>query len=128
MNIEQLVSDIRVTFPNVFTQRREDCISKEPTWMIGGEDRAQMPDGLPIFTDMADECGCHDGGVHTGFTAWLSFRGFYLENHDGFWHVPTPIPTPEQVAEWKRQDAEARARYLATNPQVSVESDDGLPF
>lgn len=115
MTIDELITDIRATFPKVRAMLREDCISGKKVWMIGGEGDAEMPDGLPIFSQFYYGEETYDGDVHTAFEAWLGSRGFYLENHDGFWHCPTPIPTAEQLAEWERQYQIDRAAYLAGN-------------
>lgn len=110
MTKDQLIADIRVTFPTIRAAMREECVSKLSTWMIGGESSAVMPDGLPVFTDCLD-AETHDGGVHTGFIMWLESRGWYLERHDEFWFVPTALPTAEELAEYQRRYEEIEARY-----------------
>lgn len=125
MNIEQLISDIRMTFPSLHTMLREECINKKSVWMVAGEQKATMPDGLPIFSEWAYEEGNHEDGIHVAFSRWLANRGFYLENEDGFWHRPIPFPTREEVARMTREYEEALARYRIEHPD---EVDDGCPF
>lgn len=126
MTINQLIADIRATFPGVRTMLRECCMSGKQMWMIGAEDSAQMPDGLPIFSQWLNGEDSHDGGVHCAFTTWIENRGWYLENEDGFWHVPTIIPTAEEIAEWHAAYAIASAKRSA---KTGVRpDDDGLPF
>lgn len=107
MTYADLIKDIQITFPAIKAQLRESCIGECKVWMIGAEQSAVMPDGLSIFGGGWDdiEAGTHDGGIHTGFAAWLENRGFYLENEDGFWHTPCPLPTEQELMEWATQAA-----------------------
>jgi hypothetical protein len=127
MNMDELIFDIRATFPGVIAESRQSCTGGMH-WMIGGEQHVELPDGLSVFCDCYGciENGTHDGGVHLGFAAWLESRGFYLEREDSFWFVPTALPTEEQKAEWARQDAEAYAKHILFNLGRPV--GDGLPF
>ena len=120
---ERLLRDIGITFPGISVMLRQSCNEESPpTWMIGAEDSARMPDGLPIFSQWFDGQGTHDGDVHTAFTAWLESRGWYLEREDGFWFVPEPIPTPEEIEAFRRE-------FQMTDAQrAEIPVDDGLPF
>lgn len=129
MTIEQLIADIRITFPTMCVMEREHCMTGKKAWMLGADESAKMPDNLPIFSELCYAEDTYDDCVHMAFTAWLENRGFYLENHDGFWRYPQPIPTAEELAEWERQYQIERAAFLAANPApVLPDDDDGLPF
>lgn len=110
MTKDQLIGDIRATFPNMILMLREHCITEQKVWMLAAEDAAKMADGLPIFSEWFYGKETHDGGVHVAFTAWLESRGFYLENHDGFWHYPVPLPTAQEIAEWRADFAIGAAK------------------
>jgi hypothetical protein len=127
MTIDQLIADIRATFPGVTASQRLSCMGIFDQWMIAGEQSALFPDGLSVFCDCFGciEAGTHDGGVHLAFAAWLENRGFYLEREDAFWFVPTRIPTAEELIEIQRKYTEGAARYAAAMPSVI---DDGFPF
>ncbi|MDR6389192.1 hypothetical protein [Paraburkholderia phenoliruptrix] len=123
MSIDDLIADIRATFPGVKAMKRESCTGGE-RWMIGAEQATSFPDGLSVFCDCAGcfESGTHDGGVHLAFAAWIENRGFYLEREDEFWFVPTGMPIAEEIAEWHAAYAIAHVR------QAADPNDDGLPF
>lgn len=127
MTKTQLVADIRVTFPKIVCMERDDCMSGQRKWMISGEQSVVMPDGLPAFSDWQhySEMDTHDDGVHCGFANWLEYRGWYLEREDAFWFVPTPMPSAEELEEYRRQCEAIAASYAAENIDRLL---DEVPF
>lgn len=81
----ELIADLKATYPGLHVRPLREFGSdyKEMigVW-TGGE--GDMPDGLPIFNSLVHSTDeGYDGGVHDGFTEWLEFRGWYIENYDG---------------------------------------------
>ncbi|MFL9918827.1 hypothetical protein PQR75_26285 [Paraburkholderia fungorum] len=113
MTIDELISDVRATFPNLEIQQRKQHVTTpdgELAWMIGGDHNAVMPDSLPMLIDGSDEPD-YRCGVHIGFDTWLANRGWYLERNDEFWFWPTRLPTDEEMARWS---ADQQAYATAT--------------
>jgi hypothetical protein len=92
-----LIADLVATFPGIHARplREFGAAGFDQGVWTGGE--ALMPDGLPIFSPLMQGEDTHDGGVHTGFTAWLEARGWYLENYDGGTYMIVPLPAGEQA-------------------------------
>jgi hypothetical protein len=125
MTIDQLIADIRATFPKLAIQQRTQyttTLTGALAWMIGGDHEAVMPDGMQILVDASDD-DHYSFGVHAAFDAWLANRGWYLERYDEFWFWPTKLPTPEEIAEWRAAWAAAAAKQ----PKVAYD-DGGIPF
>ena len=120
MNIDQLIADILATFPGVVAQKRIQHTTNpagELSWMIAGEQNAVMSDGKSLFADCSDDAH-YSMGVHVAFDAWLSNRGWYLENYDGFWFWPVALPANEEILD---------GRFWFPWPEDS-QSTDWIPF
>ena len=89
---ESLIADLRATYPGLHVRPLREYGG---TWKgsVGGwtGGPGDMPDGLPIFNDLAYGEDGYDGGVHEGFTAWLEARGWYMECEDAGTYVVIPI-------------------------------------
>jgi hypothetical protein len=121
VTIEELISDIRATFPGIGIQQRMQHTTRpegELAWMISGHSHVVMPDGLPIFQLDSDDDN-YTCFVHSAFDAWLSNRGWYLENYDDFWFWPTELPGDEEIAALQARWASVRSENVI---------DDGCPF
>lgn len=92
LSLESMLADLRATFPTLRTRPLsefgEQWAHAGGIWT--GQDTACMPDGLPIFSNLAYGEDGYDGPVHTGFLAWLEARGWGHEQYDGgtFFLVP----------------------------------------
>lgn len=78
----ELIADLKAAYPKLFVRPLAEFGAQgwtEGVW-TGGE--ALMPDGLPIFTGIHNDCDEYDGFVHAGFAAWLESRGWYIEPYD----------------------------------------------
>lgn len=91
----ELLADLLATYPGIHARplREFGAAGWEHGVWTGGD--ALMPDGLPIFSTLMQGEETHDGGVHTGFTAWLEARGWYLECYDGGTYFIVPLPAEE---------------------------------
>ena len=87
-----MLNDLRVTFPSLRTSPLREFgpeFQREGVW-TGQDTPHVMPDGDPIFDDLANGEEPYDGRVHQGFTAWLDRRGWYVETYDGVTHFLVP--------------------------------------
>lgn len=82
MSEETLIADLLATFPGIHARPLREFGAKGWTHGVWTGGEARMPDGLPVFSDIAYADDTYDGGVHTGFSAWLEARGWYLERYD----------------------------------------------
>ena len=103
---ESLITDLRATFPGLRVRPRREYggywQGMDGAWTGGPGD---MPDGLPIFNDLAYGEVDYDGGVHVGFTAWLEQRGWYMECEDAGTYMIVPIVS----AQWDMSQAQRNA-------------------
>lgn len=86
---EAMLADLSSSFPALWKRPlREfgkpglEMARGEGVW-TGQDTGHDMPDGSPIFNDLANGDDDYDGTVHLGFLAWLNARGWYCENYDG---------------------------------------------
>ncbi len=61
--------------------REFDAVYRAGIW-TGQDTPNVMPDGEPMFSDLANGCDGYNGPIHTGFEAWLAARGWWVENYD----------------------------------------------
>jgi len=124
MNEQQLIADMKATFPGIFARPLRDFSENygntDGVW-TGGDD-IRMPDGKRMFGAFED-AESDEFGIHKGFIAWLECRGWYIESWDSLTHHIVRLPTAEDIARWKTVYAIANAHR--ENPGLS---DDGLPF
>lgn len=89
---EQLIADLRATFPGIHARPALEYGVKDfqdGVWVAG---EACMPDGLPIFCDLACADPDHYNGlVHHAFEAWLQARGYDLECWDAGVYFAVPL-------------------------------------
>ena len=81
----QMLNDLRVTFPSPPTRPLREFgpeFQREGVW-TGQDTPHVMPDGDPIFNDLANGEPPYNGRVHEAFGAWLARRGWYVETYDG---------------------------------------------
>lgn len=103
---DALVADLKATYPGLHVRPLREYggtwQGSAGAWTGGPGD---MPDGLPIFNDLAYAERGYDGGVHEGFTAWLEKRGWYMECEDAGTYMIVPILS----AQWDMSQAQIEA-------------------
>lgn len=88
---EALLRDLLATYPGIHARPLQEFGAQGFDYGVWSGGEAEMPDGLPIFTTLMYGEPTHDGGVHTGFLAWLELRGWYVENYDGETYMIVPL-------------------------------------
>jgi hypothetical protein len=81
-----MLRDLRATFPMLWMRPLRDFsnVYAETAGVWTGQDSAHvMPDGLPIFSDLAGGVDAGDDVVHPAFQAWLQRRGWTADRYDG---------------------------------------------
>ena len=101
-----LIADLRATYPGLHVRPlREYGVRWQESVGVWTGGPGDMPDGLPIFNDLAYGAVHYDGGVHEGFTAWLDTRGWYMECEDAGTYMIVPILS----AQWDMSQAQIEA-------------------
>ena len=102
MTEEQLMRDLKATFPLIHVELDYAFSTELVGLALKADTSVTMPDGLPVFDDYGPEHS-YDDGVHSGFSAWLDRRCYYIEPYGhGCW-CAIRLPTAEQVAQWKSE-------------------------
>lgn len=88
-----LIADLQSSFPGLSVRPLREFGADGFDYGVwtGVDSAARFADGSPLFVSpcfCADE---YDGGIHTGFSAWLDARGWYIENYDGATLFIVPI-------------------------------------
>lgn len=100
MTESQLMQDIKATFPGFHVEIDYPFSNELVGIAIKADTSVLMPDGMPVFDDYGPEHS-YDDGVHSGFSAWLDRRGYYVEPYGhGCW-CAIPLPTDAQVSHWR---------------------------
>lgn len=90
-----LIADLKSAFPGLHIRplREFGASGFDHGVCTGMDGAAQFSDGTPLFLTVPSEEDGYDGGIHTGFSAWLDARGWYIENYDGetLFIVPTAL-------------------------------------
>lgn len=132
---DQMLSELVITFPPLRVRLLREFgtayAGAEGVW-TGQDPTHLMPDGLPIFDDLAAGEPPYDGTVHGAFEAWMANRAWYVERYDDTTYLLRPIDPADDAmfeewhtawAELARLDAERAQRQREQGLAV-----DGLPF
>ena len=78
-----LIADLKSAFPGLHIRplREFGASGFDHGVWTGMDGAAQFSDGTPLFLTVPSEEDGYDGGIHTGFSAWLDARGWYIENY-----------------------------------------------